>query len=221
MANVFAPYGFLPVTSATGAPSNYEMASGVIAYNDTTKIFRGDPVKLLSTGFISQWTAGTAVSQLAGIFWGCTYLSSAQGKQVESQYWPGADVASTNQGTINAWIIPCTGAAAPTFRVQAANSSTTDTTGIAFADIGQTIDVALGAGNTFNGQSTAYIDLNTINTTATLPFRVVSLFGGGLGQGGVGGIQPGTNGPYAGSATGAFNWVIVRANVSGAGATGI
>lgn len=221
MANVFAPYGLWPVTSSTGSASNYEQSSGVIAYNDTTKIFRGDPVKKLSTGFVSQWTPGTAVSQLAGIFWGCTYLSTAQGKQVESQFWPGADVASTAQNSVIAWLIPCTGANAGTFRVQAANSSTTDVTGVAFADIGQTIDVALGSGNTLNGASTAYIDLNTINTTATLPFRIEALYGGGIGAGGFGGVQPGTSGPYSGSATGAFNWVIVRANVTGAGATGI
>ena len=66
MANVNAPFGLKPLTSATGAASNYEMRKANIAYNNTTKIYRGDPVKLLSTGYIAQWTAATAVSQLAG-----------------------------------------------------------------------------------------------------------------------------------------------------------
>ena len=35
------------------------------------------------------------------------------------------------------------------------------------------------------------------------------------GAGGRGGIQPGSTGPYTGSATGAYNRVIVRANVYG------
>lgn len=213
MANINAPYGFRQQQSATGAPSNFEMVNKTIAYNDTTKIFFGDPVKLLDTGYVAQWTATTAVSQLAGIFAGCEYLSTANGKMVSSAFWPGADVASTAQSTIVAKIIPCTGAVASTFLVQS------DATGVAFAGIGQNIDVALGTGNTSSGQSGAYLDVSTINTTATLPFRIIGLYGGAWGAGGVGGIQPGTTGPYSGSATGAYNWVLVRANV--AGATGI
>lgn len=215
MANTNAPFGFKQQVSATGAPSNFEIVYKQIAYNDTTKIYTGDPVKMLNTGYIAQWTASTAVSQLAGIFVGCEYLSTASGKMVSAAFWPGADVASTAQSTIIAKIIPCTGAIAPTFLVQS------DSTGVAFADIGQNVDVALGTGSTLTGQSGAYLDVSTINTTATLPFRIVGLYGGGYGAGGVGGIQPGSTGPYAGSATGAYNWVLVRANVSGAGATGI
>lgn len=115
MANVNAPFGLRPIQSAVGAASNFEMIQANIAYNDTTPIYRGDPVKLLNTGYISQWTASTAVSQLWGIFWGVTYLSSSQGKVVQNMYWPGSDVASTAQSTIVANIIPCTGSASPVF----------------------------------------------------------------------------------------------------------
>lgn len=213
MANNNAPFGFQVQQSAVGAPSNFEMAPAVIAYNDSTKIFTGDPVKLLSTGFIAQWTAGTAVSELAGIFDGCEYLSSSQGKMVSSPYWPGADVASTAQNTIVAKIIPCTGASAPWFKVQS------DVTGVAFADLGQNCDVNLGTGNTITGQSGAYIV--SLGTTNTLPFRIRRLYGGAIGAGGAGGVTPGTTGPYSGSATGAYNLVLVQANVTGFGADGI
>lgn len=215
MANINAPYGLMPVTSATGAPSNYEMATGWVAYNDTTKIYRGDPIKKLATGFMAQWSAGTAVSQLAGIFWGCEYLSLSQGKKVFSQFWPGADVASTAQDSITIQYIPCNLAVPGTFRIQS------DSTGVAFADIGLNADVVIGTGNTLSGASGCYLDVSTKAATATLPFRIVGLAGGAMGAGGMGIIQPGTNGPYSGSATGAYNWVIVAANVSGAGSTGI
>ena len=215
MANTNAPYGLIPVTSATGAASNYEMANGWVAYNDSTKIYRGDPIKRLSTGFMSQWTAGTAVSQMAGIFWGCEYLSVSQGKKVFSQFWPGADVASTAQSSIQIQYIPCNLAIPGTFRIQS------DATGVAFADIGANADIVVGTGSTLTGASGAYLDVSTLAATATLPFRVVGLYGGSLGSGGFGGIQPGTGGPYSGSATGAYNWVIVSANTSGAGSTGI
>ena len=216
MANVNAPFGFKPIQSAVGAASNFEMVQGQILYSDTTKIFRGDPVKYTDTtgAYITQWTASTPVSQLVGIFWGCTYLSTAQGKVVQSQIWPGADVASTAQDTIVANIVPCTGSASPLLLVQS------DSTGVAFADIGSNMDSAAAVGSTFTGQSAMFLAV-TPATTATLPWRVVCLYGGKPGAGGFMGIQPSTTNPYGGSATGAYNWVIVRANVVGAGATGL
>ena len=215
MANVNAPFGLRQQQSAMGAPSNFEMIYRQIAYNDTTKIFTGDPVKQLASGYCSQWTAGTAVSQMIGIFAGVEYLSTATGKIQSSPFWPGADVASTAQSTIVAKIIPVNLAMPSTFVAQS------DGTGVAFADIGQTIDIAVGTGSTANGISGAYLDTTTMSTTATLPFRIVGLYGGLPGAGGALGIQPGSTGPYAGSSTGAYNWVIVRANSAGAGSTGI
>lgn len=206
MANLNAPYGLIPFQSASGSASNFEMVQGQIAYNDSTKIFRGDPVIMKNTGYIGQWVNGQDANLMYGVFWGCTYLSSSLSKQVENSYWPGADVASNAQNSIIAWIVPIKGAGAPLFRVQS------DGTGVAFADIGQNADITLGTGNTLNGQSGAY--LSNLGTTNTLPFQVAGLYGGPQGAGGFGGIQPGTNGPYAGSATGAYNWVIVRANTS-------
>lgn len=215
MANVNAAFGFRPIQSAVGAASNYENVQAQIAYNDTTPIMRGDPVKLLNTGYISRWTSGTAVSQLFGIFWGVHYLSSSQGKLVPNNYWPGADVASTAQNSIVADIIPCTGSASPLFIVQS------DSTGAAFGDIGTNFDVAVVTGSTLSGQSACYLDISNSGTTATLPFRLVQLYGGLPGAGGFMGVQPSSTNPYGGSATGAYNWVVVRANVTGAGATGI
>lgn len=215
MANVNAPFGLRQQQSATGAGSNFEMIYRQVAYNDTTKIFTGDPVKQVDTGYVAQWTAATEVSQMIGIFAGCEYLSSATGKMQSSPFWPGADVASTAQNTIIAKIIPCNLAIPSRFIVQS------DATGCAFADIGLNVDLALGTGNTTTGISGAYINMGTKAATATLPFRIVGLYGGLPGAGGAGGVQPGSTGPYSGSPTGAYNWVIVMANVSGAGSTGI
>jgi len=215
MANVNAPFGLQQQQSVIGASPSFGMIYRQIAYNDSTKIFTGDPVKQLNTGYIAQWTAATEVSQLIGIFAGVDYLSTINGKMVSSPFWPGADVASTAQSTIVAKIIPCNLATPSVFKVQS------DATGVAFADIGMNIDVALGTGNTTTGQSGCYLNLGTINTTATLPFRIVGLYGGLPGAGGAMGVQPGSTGPYSGSSTGAYNWVLVAANVSGAGSTGI
>lgn len=236
MANANNPFGFLPLTSASGSTGNFEMVYAPIAYNDTTKMFRGDPVQRLNTGFASQWTAGTNVGNLIGIFWGCHYLSSSQGTIQFAQYWPGADVAQAGQPTLYAEIIPVNTAQPAKFYVQA------DATGAGFLDIGANVDVAgLTGGSTVNGQSGAYITTaSTLATTNTLPFRIVDLYGsssfGAFGSGGVSGIFPGAavNGvaqPYSGigatyPSTGAagtaiaYNWVIVQANTVSTG-TGI
>lgn len=201
MANTNAPFGFKPIASMGVCP-NYELAEFVIDKDDSTKIFRGDPVKLLTTGYVAQWTASTAVSQLAGIFWGCRYLSTSQGRIVSNNYWPGSDAA----GDVTALVVPILFNVPQYFLVQ------TDSTGAAFADKYGNFDIQLGTGSTATGQSGAYLDISTINTTATLPFRLIDLWGG-TPPAGRGNVGPGTQ-------SGAYNWVIVAANI-GAGSTGL
>lgn len=196
MANTFAPFGFSQVGGAPGAAPNFEQSQYTILYSDTNKIYTGDPVKLTSDGVVAAWTAGTAVSQMFGIFAGCSYLSTSQSRVVWSPYWPGADVASTAQDTIEAYLVPVSPGTAPRFLVQTGNSATT-AVAVTRADIGRNSDVAMGTGNTLNGRSGAYLDINTFNTTSTLPFRIIGLYQG-VGNGS--------------DATSAYNWVIVEAN---------
>lgn len=203
MANTNAPFGLRPYTGPIGgAGVNFGYVYREIAYDDTTKIFTGDPVKQLNTGYVGQWTAGTAVSQMIGIFVGCKYLSTAFGRVVESPYWPGADVASGNK--VLAKLIPCNLAAPSSWLIQ------TDATGITIADVGINADIALGTGNTYTGVSAAYLNAtSTLNTTATLPFRITGLYSD---------VAPPN---VQGAQSGAYNWAIVTANVGGAGSTGI
>jgi len=208
MANTNAPFGFRIFSSANGAPPNFSLIRATIAYNDGTKIFTGDPVKMTGTGGqVTQWTSGTAVSQLWGIFRGCKYLSSSQGKVVYNSFWPGADVASTAQTSIEAYLEPVVLSTTPYFIVQ------TDSTGITVDAIGACVDVQLGTGSTLTGQSGAYLDA-TFTTTATLPFRVMGLYGVGEFAIGGGGVGVG-----AGTQAGAYNWAVVAAN--NFGTTGI
>lgn len=195
MANTLAPFGARPVGGADGAAPTFGMTTRLIAYNDTTKIYRGDLVKALNTGYIAQWTAATAVSQAAGIFWGCKYYSQSQQTTVYSKYWPGADVGTN--AVVTAYLIPINTAVPPKFYIQTANSSTT-AVAVTLADIGQNADVAMGTGSTLSGNSAMYLDINTFGTTATLPFRIVDL------------------GPAAGNgsdAASAYNIVTVQANI--------
>lgn len=205
MANTAAPFGLSDWQVGRGVAGTFEEIYAKVASNDATAIGFGDPVKQLSTGYVSRWTASTAVSQMVGILVSCTYFSTSQQQIVQRSYWPGSDAT----GDVTVKLVPCNLAAPGRFIAQ------TDSTGLAFADIGQNIDLAMGTVNTTTGQSGAYLDTGTKGTTATLPFRVIGLLG-------VGG-ENAPIGPFGsnGLAAGAYNLAIVAANVSGAGSTGI
>lgn len=192
MANTQAPFGFRQL-KGTGSAPTYEQVTGFAQYNASAMFF-GDPVSQVSDGSIAPTAAGTQA--LAGVFVGCKYLSVAQKRTVWSNYWPGSDVASTN--TVEVYLINDPNAQ---FIAQIGGSTTT---GLAVTDIGANVQFAFGTGNTANGISGAYIDINTSpNTTSTFAFRVVALAN-----------NPNANGTgQIGTApTGAYNWGVVAFN---------
>ena len=164
MANTNAPFGFRQY-SGTGSAPTYEQVPVVIGYN-TTNIFYGDPVEPVNDGTVAQGDGTTAAAGIAGIFVGCKYLSTSQKRTVWSNYYPGGtDPAS---GTIEGYIINDPNAK---FIVQAVSSISG---GITQADVNATAGYTIGSGNTATGISAATLS-DVGPTTATLPFRIVSL----------------------------------------------
>lgn len=185
MANTNAPFGFRQY-SGTGSAPTYEQIAVRIVYN-ATNIFFGDPVAPDANGYVVQASSNSV--QVAGIFVGCQYLSVAQKRTVWSNYWPGSDVASGN--TVIGYIVN---------DPNAKWVAQSDATGIATTDINANIGFAIGTGNTASGISGAYLDTSTINTTNTLPFRIISLIDFPPGA-------PGTN-----SSGQAYDWAVVAFN---------
>jgi len=187
MANTFAPFGFQQYSGNGSAPT-YELVTGLIAYGNSTAIFSGDPIVQLSSGYLAQASSNSAAQGVAGIFVSCKYLSVSQKRTTWQSYWPGSDAASD----VTAYYINDPNAQ---FKVQAGNS----TSPIAIGNLGNNIGFGVGTGNTSTGQSGAYVDVTTINTTNTLPFRIVSLITN----------PPGVNGT---DSTTAYNYVVVAFN---------
>lgn len=187
MANTSAPFGFRQWTG-TGSTPTYEQVAGPIAYDNTTKIFTGDPVSInATTGMLEQATAGTA--PLAGVFAGCKYSSvSRNGQTVWAPYWPGADAVS---GSVEGYYINDPNAR---FICQVSGASP-----ITQANVGENVNFAVGTGNTATGLSGASANFATLGTTATLAFKVD----------GVVTTPPGQNGT---DVTSALNFIIVRFN---------
>ena len=187
MANTNAPFGFRQY-AGTGSAPTYEQVTAPIVYN-ASAIYFGDPVYPQTDGTVAVGTPGT--TQIAGVFMGCKYLSVSQKRTVWSNFWPGSDVASGN--FVEGYIVNDPNAK---WLAQVGGSSST---GIVASDVNANVQFAYGTGNTLSGISGAYIDITvTPTTTATLPFRVVSLV-----------LDP-PGGP--GTASGAYNYAVVAFN---------
>lgn len=193
MANNNAPFGFRQC-AGNGSSPTYEQVAGLVNYN-TAAIYFGDPVfRLSADGTLAGATTGPGpgTTSLAGVFTGCKYLSVSQKRTVWSNYWPGSDVASTNQ--VEAYIVNDPNAH---FIAQVAGSSSV---GLTNASIGMNLQFNYGTPTPATGISGAYLDMNVTTgaTTSTLPFRLVKLV---------------TNPPGApGTAAGAYNWAEVAFN---------
>jgi hypothetical protein len=200
MANTFNPYGFKHIGYLPGYAPDYQLKSGVIALGNTTKIFFGDPVVQLSTGYVAQGVNGASTG-LIGIFQGCDYID-ASGQMKFSPYWPGSAQADAT----------CRIMAAPgaMFMVQSTSGPTT------FANIGENADFTVGTGSTVGGCFSG-ASLSNIGTTSTLPFIIIGLQGGLINAGGYGGSGNGSDNSTA------YNNVIVAFNQSAlrAGVTGV
>lgn len=189
MTNVNAAFGFMPYGYEPGRTPNFGLRHRKIAYNNTNKLFRGDPVVSLGTGYIDIATAGT--TQIAGIFWGVKYYSVSNKITLESQWWNGGSDVLTN-ADVSAVIIDD-----PDMRFVAQSNGTA----IAFADNDANINFASGTGNQLTGQSAYTLDQSTISTVSTRPFRILGLLSAAA--------PPGTNGT---DDTSNYNQAIVRFN---------
>lgn len=187
MANVNAPNGFQYFGRLEGGSPTAGLTTRLISSSDTAAVGQGDPVTSLGTGYVTASTAGT--TQIDGIFNGCEYLSTALGRTVFTNYWPGSGAT----GDVKAYIYTDPQAQ---FVVQS------DNTAITFADVGANINFTAGTPNSVTGFSTASVSQSTIATTNTLPFRIVGL----LSEAASPAATTGTDN------TSAYNRVIVTAN---------
>lgn len=174
MANVASPFGFVQWGTVGASTPNFSQSASVkgsfrIAAGYTTAIGFGDPVTLVSganpTGYIQRWVngSGSATFQVAGVFFGCRYLSTGQKKTVWNNWWPGSDAT----GDIEAFV-----ASDPTaiFLCQTSAGVPIDQT-----YMGLTADVTLGTVNTTTGWSGASLALPSVSSPANLPFKVVGI----------------------------------------------
>lgn len=164
MSNPTAGFGLRAVRRLDGAALNFMVEEKQIAYNNSHTWGTGDLVKLLTTGYIDNYTAGG--TQVAGVFLGCKYFSAAVGRTIWSPIWNAPSLASNIVVTAyiisDPWVV---------FDIRTGTAAA-----VTIANVGENADVTVGTPNSVTGQSTTLLDQGTLNpATATLPLRIVGL----------------------------------------------
>lgn len=167
MANNNAPFGFNPVVIQNNATPSMALQRGVFASNNTQVCARGDGLQQLTDGYLSAITGAVVASQWRGIAWGFEYLSTALGRRVVTQYWPGGG----NSGVVEVLYVPLMGYPPVQIVAQAAS------TAFSRAMIGGNMEIAYTAPSaTIRGGSSLCAITASAATTATLPWRLIDFW---------------------------------------------
>jgi len=157
MANADTPNGFVPKRHLTG---------GVIRANEyliengqATNFFSGDIVDLGSDGYLDTFAND---EKAIGVFYGVEYVDESTGDVKFVKKWTSGTTVKANT-TVKAYVYddPMI-----TYTIQAGNGS------IAQANIGETANVLLTAGNSTYGYSQQELDNDTLAATS-LVLRVL------------------------------------------------
>jgi hypothetical protein len=171
---VSKPYGLKPINLIggqvfAGATRQRRIASGA------GSIGYGDPVKFASDGTVVVTTEeSTAPTRgFAGVFLGCTFVSSVTGQPTYSQAWISG--TSVKSGTyITAYVVedPDT-----LFQVAGVSSSTvvSTSTGFTYSDVGLNVALVANTLNTVTNDSQQGVLVSSASTTNSLPLRIIDV----------------------------------------------
>lgn len=172
MANVLRLNGFKAVKHLTGAPYNGQVSIYFVPASDATALYPGDAVKFatgsgdtVGTMNVTRAAAGDAIM---GIFTG---VVPQKLDPVAGTITTGSTSLDTPTGTSRAastaqyvFVIDSPDVV---FEAQTSNGT------VVAANIGKNANHAVGSPSTTAGTSGAYIDFATVNTTATLTFKIL------------------------------------------------
>ena len=162
MANIDAGFGLRPVGKLGSEAINMGTSQYEIASGETDVIFKGDLVKLETTGKITKSGNGDAVAAI-GVFNGCFYNDPTTQKPTFSNHYPGS--ITPTQGAIDAFVYDDPNML---FEIQA--------DGVVAADkVGRNADIVYAAGNTINGQSKTEINSTVANAGAAAQLRIIRI----------------------------------------------
>lgn len=161
MSSAAAPFGMRPVLNLAAGYNTQGFDTFNILDGYTTSIFYGDVVKMATTGLIQKDTGTTTLTPW-GVFVGASYVDPSLGYYLNSQYWP----ASTTTGlTPTAQVVNNPNAV---FAIQGDGS-------VPQTALGANAAIVQTAGTAAFQLSRNALSVSSINTTDTLPLRIVGL----------------------------------------------
>lgn len=166
MSSTAFPFGMVPTQQLAQGYNTQGFSPFQIEDGEATSIFFGDVVELLGTGYIEK-DVGTTTLTPQGIFVGCSYISPTLGYYLNSQCWPGGTTTgvTTGAGRPSAFVVNDPNAV---FMIQGDGS-------ITLAALGSNAAIVQTAGTTAIGKSRNALSVSSIDTTDTLPLRIVGL----------------------------------------------
>jgi len=168
------PYGLKPINLIggqvfAGSTRLRRIASGA------SSIGYGDPVKFDTDGTVVVCTETTTPPDagFAGVFLGCTFVSSVTGQPTFSQQWTSG--TSVKAGTyINAYVADDPDTLFKAVGVSASLVVST-TGGFVYSDIGTNVALVANTLNTNTGDSQQGLLTSSVAVTRSLPIRIVDV----------------------------------------------
>lgn len=168
MTNPTTGFGLQFSRRLDGAALSGQLITRRLAYNESSLIGNGDLVEALADGYVEAYTAGDSAAVLGGVFRGCKYLNPSLGHSMWYPNWSAPTLPST---TIVECYIECDPNIIYTIRSDGSAALT-------IAGIGANFEVTVGTPNSLTGMSTTVLLASSVATTATLPLKMVGLYGG-------------------------------------------
>lgn len=154
--------GFRPRRNmGVSGPRRYELAT-----NNSTAVFAGDLVTLVTAGVVDLVTAGGAGLILGAV----SHVSYVQnGVRIPAQFVPASTTYTpTARGSVNATYVYVWDDPSIEYVACLASHANTATAALIYAAVGSNMDIVAGAGSTVYGRSGHTLDGNTIAATAQM-----------------------------------------------------
>ncbi len=172
--SVDKPYGLKPINLIggqvfAGSTRQRRIASGA------SSIGYGDPLQFASDGTVEVTTVTTLAptTGFAGVFLGCTFVSSVTGQPTYSQSWISGTSVKANT-YITAYVVDDPDTLFKAVGVTASLVVST-TGGFTYSNVGNNVALVANTLNTTTGDSQQGLLVSSASTTLSLPIRIVDV----------------------------------------------
>lgn len=174
MANANTAYGLRPIGLAGSGVNSTGVTQYEIASDNTNAIYQYGIVVPTADGVIDYAGATSGgTTQALGVLMGVEYHDSVQKKPVFLNYWPGSGSVSVDTNyPVKAFVADNPN---QLFKVASDASLTDRATALATVFANASLGTSARAGSTDTGSSTSALSVSSVNTTATLPLRIVGI----------------------------------------------